>query len=74
MRGIKSIFVTFSLSVASAPALAHGGHLDEAAGHSHWIGLAALGAVVIVALLIAKSMDRKSGLIGKDAASHTDQG
>jgi len=37
-------------------ALAHGGHLGELAGHSHWIGVAALaGAALIGGLVAAKS-------------------
>ncbi len=40
------------IAAAPVPALAHLGHVGEAAGHSHWIGLAALGlAAGILALL-----------------------
>ena len=33
-----------------APALAHLGHVAEAAGHDHWIALGALGVAVGVAV------------------------
>ncbi|GAA0780053.1 DUF6732 family protein [Roseibium denhamense] len=32
-----------------APAFAHGGHIGELAGHSHWVGVAALAGAVLVA-------------------------
>ncbi|WP_425053224.1 DUF6732 family protein [Psychromarinibacter sp. S121] len=40
---------TIAASLLPGAALAHPGHLAEAAGHNHWIGLAALGAAVAVA-------------------------
>jgi hypothetical protein len=73
MRGITGAFITLSLFLASSQALAHGGHVEEAAGHSHWLGLAAIGAVAILALLIAKSFDKKSDKGKEDAASDTIQ-
>jgi mannose/fructose/N-acetylgalactosamine-specific phosphotransferase system component IIC len=42
------------------PALAHTGHVAEAAGHNHWIGLAAAGVAIAVAvwgMTKAKSKD-----------------
>ena len=32
----------------AGPALAHPGHLVEAAGHNHWLAGAALGAAVVI--------------------------
>jgi hypothetical protein len=34
-------------------AFAHGGHLGELAGHSHWVGVAALAGAALVAGIIA---------------------
>lgn len=46
------LFASAALAAMPAQALAHGGHIGELAGHSHWIGLAALGlAAGILALL-----------------------
>ncbi len=42
------------LVLAVAPASAHLGHVGEAAGHSHWIGLAALAGAAAIAAWIAK--------------------
>ena len=39
-------------------AFAHGGHLGELAGHSHWIGVAAVAGAALVAGLVALK-DRK---------------
>ena len=44
-------FAALPLLAFSAPALAHSGHVAEQAGHSHYLGLAALGAASIVALV-----------------------
>ena len=73
MRGITGIFVTLSFALASSQAFAHGGHVKEAAGHSHWTALAAIGAVAVLALLIAKSADKRTDKANMDAASKTDQ-
>jgi hypothetical protein len=71
MRGITGIFITLSIALATSQAFAHGGHLEEAAGHTHWTALAAIGAVAILALLIARSFDKKSDKAKEDAASDT---
>jgi hypothetical protein len=44
------------LAVLAIPgdALAHGGHLGELAGHSHWIGWGALVAGAALAALLGK--------------------
>lgn len=55
---LTRFFGTGAAAVLLAPgaALAHGGHLGELAGHSHWIGVAALaGAALIGGLVAAKS-------------------
>ena len=40
--------VAGGLLPAAGPALAHPGHLVEAAGHNHWLAGAALGAAVVI--------------------------
>lgn len=53
--------------IAAGRAAAHPGHLAEAAGHNHWIGLAAIGTAVAVAVW--------AGLKGRrgDAAEPSDE-
>lgn len=45
--------VALGMSLLSAPAFAHGGHLGELAGHSHWVGVAALAGAALIAGVIA---------------------
>ncbi len=59
MRVITGLFVTLSAALASMPVLADGGHLHERGGHSHWTGFAALGAVIVLALLVSKAAGKK---------------
>jgi len=42
------------LALLAAPAFAHPTHIIEVAGHSHWIGLAAIAAAAAAALWQAK--------------------
>lgn len=46
--------------VLPATALAHGGHVGELAGHSHWLGLAALAGAVAVTAIAAKLRSRRN--------------
>ena len=48
---------------AIGPASAHMGHVGEAAGHAHWIGLAALSGAAALAAWIAWQKDET----GEDA-------
>lgn len=59
--------VTFFL-LLSTPALAHVGHLGEAAGHGHWIAAGALGAAALAAWLAAKGKGKKA-----DAESESEE-
>ena len=59
MRVISGLFVTLSAALASTPTLADGGHLHARGGHSHWTGLAALGAVIVLAVLVSKAAGKK---------------
>jgi hypothetical protein len=69
MRVITGLFVTLSAALASLPVLADGGHLHARGGHSHWTGFAALGAVIVLALLVAKAAGKKTAR--DDAAAKT---
>ena len=46
-RAIAASALTFA---ASAPALAHPGHVAEQAGHSHWLAYGAAGLAVAIGL------------------------
>ncbi|WP_305987618.1 DUF6732 family protein [Roseibium sp. MMSF_3544] len=48
----------FAGAILPSTAFAHGGHLGELAGHSHWIGVAAVAGAALVAGLVALK-DRK---------------
>ena len=41
--------VALPVLVLAAPVFAHPGHIAGAAGHSHWLALAALAAAVAIA-------------------------
>ncbi len=72
MSQIFRILATAAIAVSPAQALAHGGHLGELAGHSHWIGLAALGiAAGLIALLPQRK--RKTEEDSGEAASAEDE-
>lgn len=40
------IFLAFVSAMFTGPAAAHIGHIGEAAGHGHWVGVAALAGAV----------------------------
>jgi len=46
--------ISVMLALLAAPAFAHPTHIIEVAGHSHWIGLAAIAAAAAAALWQAK--------------------
>ena len=43
--------VALPLLVFAAPALAHTGHVAEEAGHSHFLGIGAFAAAVVIAVV-----------------------
>lgn len=57
---LATSFIAFASLAAPSLAWAHGGHIGELAGHSHWIGVAALAGAVAAAALAAKLKGRKS--------------
>lgn len=47
------------LLAAPVGALAHGGHVGELAGHSHWVGVAAIFGAAAVAAVAARLRKRE---------------
>ncbi|WP_417688182.1 DUF6732 family protein [Roseibium sp.] len=60
--GSKSAAVCMALLAIGVPsaAMAHAGHLGELAGHSHWIGVAALAGAALVAGIAALKGKREA--------------
>lgn len=56
MRLVLSAMFTVGLMPASA--LAHVGHIGDLAGHSHWVGVAALAGAAVIAVVAAKLKKR----------------
>ena len=61
----------FLLSFTS-PVFAHLGHLGDLAGHSHWAGIALVGAAAAVAGLLAKGRGEKNEDAAEGAACEND--
>ena len=74
MRAVSGLSAALFTIISPAAALAHGEHLTEVEGHSHWIALAALGAVGVIAFLAAWSMERAKMPKQPDASSDTPEG
>ncbi|MES0809985.1 DUF6732 family protein [Roseibium sp. SCPC15] len=49
----RTILAGLAAAILPTSAFAHGGHLGELAGHSHWVGVAALAGAALVAGLVA---------------------
>ncbi|WP_339694935.1 DUF6732 family protein [Celeribacter baekdonensis] len=43
--------MTLTLTFFAAPALAHPGHIAEAAGHNHWLAGVLIGGAIATAIL-----------------------
>ncbi|WFE89366.1 hypothetical protein K1718_24955 [Roseibium porphyridii] len=54
----RTVLTGLTTSMLPTSAFAHGGHLGELAGHSHWVGVAAIAGAALVAGLVALK-DRK---------------
>ncbi|SFK01674.1 DUF6732 family protein [Pseudovibrio ascidiaceicola] len=57
---LKPALLAGVMGLSSSAAFAHAGHLGELAGHSHWIGIAAVTGAAIIAGLAAKAKKRSS--------------
>ena len=66
-----AMLLGFTLGVT--PALAHTGHVAEAAGHSHWLGLAAAGVAIAVAIWAASKAKSKDKVSENDAEAADEQ-
>jgi EamA domain-containing membrane protein RarD len=66
MCPMKSLIAIVAVLTA-APALAHTGHVVEAAGHNHWIAVAAAGLAAAVALWAVAKGRRKDEVEAEEA-------
>jgi len=64
--------ISVILALLAAPALAHPTHIIEVAGHSHWIGLAAIAAAAAAALWQAKKGREEKASQEDGAEAETD--
>ncbi len=63
--------LTSSIALLPGAAFAHVGHLGEVAGHSHWVGVAAIAGAAAVAGLVALKGRRKRARDAEDTPSET---
>jgi hypothetical protein len=55
-------------TLSAVPALAHPGHLEEVAGHTHWLALGALSfAALIAAAGLVRTLRRRNGTADRSA-------
>ncbi len=54
------VIITLLLSLTAGPALAHIGHIGEAAGHSHWAAAGAIAIALGIAAIGARRGKKKS--------------
>ncbi|MDF1736064.1 MAG: hypothetical protein P1U37_12310 [Minwuia sp.] len=69
---MRLVLGTISVFIVPVGALAHVGHVGELAGHSHWVGVAAVVGAVAVAAIAAKL--RKRGERTDDEAESQTEG
>ena len=67
---MRTLMFNLLISVSSASgALAHGGHVGDLAGHSHWVGWAAAAAAGAIASWVikgkTKSRDKANSKAGE---------
>lgn len=72
---MRLVLGTVFLLAAPVGAMAHGGHVGELAGHSHWVGVAAIFGAAAVAAVAAKlrKREKQSEAEAEDHAEATDQ-
>lgn len=57
---VRVIVSGFFLLAGAVPGFAHGGHMGDLAGHSHWLGWGLVVAVgVIIAVIGSKTKDEQ---------------
>ncbi len=70
----RTILAGLAAAVLPTSAFAHGGHLGELAGHSHWVGVAALAGAALVAGVIAlKDRKKKKADTAPEARSEEEE-
>ncbi|SDR21818.1 DUF6732 family protein [Pseudovibrio sp. Tun.PSC04-5.I4] len=57
---IKLSLALGCMGFSTSAAFAHAGHLGELAGHSHWVGIAAIAGAAIVAGIAARARKRSA--------------
>jgi len=65
-------FIPFSFPyvlLSAGPAFAHGGHVGELAGHTHWIGWAAIAGATAVAVWARKRRQKRNSDKASEGAS-----
>lgn len=72
MRNAFPFSVFALIAAAPVPALAHLGHVGEAAGHSHWIGLAALGVAAAILALLPRGKRKEDEATGETTEAEGD--
>ncbi|MEQ8306742.1 MAG: hypothetical protein RIA09_09290 [Hoeflea sp.] len=66
----KSVFLSTVFAAAMPTmAFAHGGHVGELAGHSHWVGWAAAAAAAALAAWAAKRGNKADSEAEEDTAA-----
>ncbi|WP_428643027.1 DUF6732 family protein [Roseibium sp.] len=67
----RTILAGLAAAILPTSAFAHGSHLGELAGHSHWVGVAALAGAALVAGIIALK-DKKQKKADDVPEAHAD--
>jgi len=70
---MRLVLGTISVFIAPVGAMAHVGHVGELAGHSHWVGVAAVVGAAAVAAIAAK-LRKRGERDGQEADSEAEGG
>ncbi len=70
---MRLVLGTISVLVVPVGAMAHVGHVGELAGHSHWVGVAAVVGAAAVAAIAAK-LRKRGEPDGQEAQSDAEGG
>jgi len=68
---MRIVLAAILIFTAPVTAMAHVGHVGELAGHSHWVGVAAIVGAAAVAAIAAK-LRKRGGADGEEAESQAD--
>lgn len=70
---MRLVLGTISVFIVPVGAMAHVGHVGELAGHSHWVGVAAVVGAAAVAAIAAK-LRKRGERDGQEAESEAEGG